>query len=161
MGLRVVVQQISDLMDEELRQTHQLRLILVEEQDAVKTKDIDAMSGTLTQKLEILEKLEKLDIERKSLLQQAGYDNSKSGFESLLQASASSSSLMDKWHKLEQEMGECRQLHQVNTQILEIGQRQVQQVLGILLGNQTDNSNTYDQSGSKNASLSTHTYVKA
>lgn len=157
----MVVQQISDLMDEELRQTHQLRLILEEEQDAVKTKDIDAMSGTLTQKLEILEKLEKLDIERKSLLQQAGYDNSKSGFESLLQASASSNSLMDKWHKLEQEMSECRQLHQVNTQILEIGQRQVQQVLGILLGNQTDNSNTYDQSGSKNASLSTHTYVKA
>ena len=157
----MVVQQISQLMDEELRQTAQLRLILVEEQDAVKTKNIDAMNGTLTRKLEVLEKLEKLDIERKSLLQQAGYESSKSGFESLLQTTASSDSLMEKWHKLEQEMAECRQLHQINTQILEIGQRQVQQVLGVLLGNQGEEVDTYDQTGSKNASLTTHTYVKA
>jgi len=157
----VVVQQISQLMDEELRQTAQLRLILIEEQDAVKTKNIDAMNGTLTRKLEVLEKLEELDIERKSLLQQAGYDSSKSGFESLLQTTASSDALMEKWHKLEQEMAECRELHQVNTQILEIGQRQVQQVLGILLGNQGEEVDTYDQTGSKNASLTTHTYVKA
>lgn len=157
----MVVQQISQLMDEELRQTAQLRLILVEEQEAVKTKNIEAMNGTLTRKLEVLEKLEGLDIERKSLLQQAGYDSSKSGFESLLQATNASDALMKKWHELEQEMAECRQLHQINTQILEIGQRQVQQVLGILLGNQGEGVNTYDQTGSKNAPLTTHTYVKA
>jgi len=157
----VVVQQISQLMDEELRQTAQLRLILVEEQEAVKTKNIDAMNGTLTRKLEVLEKLEKLDTERKSLLQQAGYESSKSGFESLLQTTASSDVLMEKWHELEQEMAECRELHQINTQILEIGQRQVQQVLGVLLGNQGEEVDTYDQTGSKNASLTTHTYVKA
>jgi len=148
-------------MDEELRQTAQLRLILVEEQEAVKTKNIDAMNGTLTRKLEVLEKLEKLDTERKSLLQQAGYESSKSGFESLLQTTASSDVLMEKWHELEQEMAECRELHQINTQILEIGQRQVQQVLGVLLGNQGEEVDTYDQTGSKNASLTTHTYVKA
>ncbi|HEA26184.1 MAG TPA: flagellar protein FlgN [Ectothiorhodospiraceae bacterium] len=157
----MVVQQISQLMDEELRQTAQLRLILVEEQEAVKTKNIDAMNGTLTRKLEVLEKLEKLDTERKSLLQQAGYESSKSGFESLLQTTASSDVLMEKWHELEQEMAECRELHQINTQILEIGQRQVQQVLGVLLGNQGEEVDTYDQTGSKNASLTTHTYVKA
>jgi len=157
----VVVQQISQLMDEELRQTAQLRLILVEEQEAVKTKNIDAMNGTLTRKLEVLEKLEKLDTERKSLLQQAGYESSKSGFESLMQTTASSDVLMEKWHELEQEMAECRELHQINTQILEIGQRQVQQVLGVLLGNQGEEVDTYDQTGSKNASLTTHTYVKA
>lgn len=157
----MVVQQISQLMDEELRQTAQLRLILVEEQEAVKTKNIDAMNGTLTRKLEVLEKLEKLDTERKSLLQQAGYESSKSGFESLMQTTASSDVLMEKWHELEQEMAECRELHQINTQILEIGQRQVQQVLGVLLGNQGEEVDTYDQTGSKNASLTTHTYVKA
>ncbi len=155
------VQQISDLLDEELLQTDRLRLILAEEQDAVKTKNIDAMSGTLTKKLEVLEKLEQFDVERKSLLQQAGYDNSKSGFESLLQANDSSTELMEKWRKLEQEISECRELHQINTQILEIGQRQVQQVLGILVGNQGSGVDTYDQSGSKSASLTTHTYAKA
>jgi len=147
-------------MDDELRQVHQLRSVLEEEQDAVKTKNIDAMNGTLTKKLELLEKLEALDIERKSLLQHAGYENSKSGFESLLQRSPPNE-LMSKWNELEQEMGACRELHQINTQILEIGQRQVQQVLGILLGNEGTESDTYDQSGSKNASLTTHTYAKA
>ncbi|MCW8825204.1 MAG: flagellar protein FlgN [Gammaproteobacteria bacterium] len=158
--MSVVVQQISDLLDEELRQTHQLRLVLEKEQDAVKTKDIDAMNITLTRKLELLEKLDGLDIERKSLLQQAGYDNSKSGFESLLK-STPSDDLVKKWQELEHEVAECRELHQVNTQILEIGQRQVQQVLGILLGEQSAESDTYNQSGSKESALTTHTYAKA
>lgn len=157
----MIVQQITDLMDEELRQTHQLRLNLAEEQEAVKTKNIDAMNGTLTKKLEILEKLEALDIERKSLLQQAGFDNSKSGFESLLHTTTSADSLMEKWHELEREIAECRQLHQINTQILEIGQRQVQKILGVLVGNRGGGYDTYDQSGSKSALLTTHTYVKA
>ena len=157
----MVIQQISDLMDEELREVHQLRLVLEEEQSAVKTKNIDAMSGTLTKKLEHLEKLEKLDSSRKDLLQQAGHENSKSGFEALLQTFPSNNKLMVKWQELEQELGDCRQLHQINTQILDIGQRQVQQVLGILLGTQDSSSDTYDQSGSKNASLTTHTYAKA
>lgn len=157
----MVVQQISDLMDDELLRVHQLRLVLEEEQVAVKTKKIDAMNGTLTKKLELLEQLEGLDVARKNLLQQAGCENSKSGFESLLKKSASPDKLMTKWLELEREMGECRQLHQINTQILDIGQRQVQQVLGVLLGNDNVESDTYNQSGSKRTSLTTHTYAKA
>lgn len=158
----MVIQQISNLMDEELREVHQLCQVLEEEQDAVKTKNIDAMNGTLTKKIEYLEKLEALDNQRKNLLQQAGYENNKEGFESLLRTNTpSDTALMEKWHELEQEMAKCRQLHQVNTQILDIGQRQVQQVLGILLGKPDSEADTYNQSGSKNASLTTHTYAKA
>ncbi len=155
------VQRLDQLIDEELQQTAQLRLILVEEQGAVKTKDIDGLNSTLTRKLEILEKLEHFDGERKGLLRQAGFDSNKSGFDSMLKTVTSPDVLIDKWHKLEHSMAECRQLHQVNSQILEIGQHQVQQVLGILLGHQEEALNTYDQKGSKNVPLTTHTYVKA
>ena len=48
----------------------------------------------------------------------------------------------------------------MNAQLLDMGQRQVQKVLGILIGEDKSQTEVYDQSGSTNKPLSTHTFAK-
>lgn len=156
--------QLHQLMDRELAATHRLRIVLEQEQDAVKRKKIDDMNATLTAKLDLLEELGGLDQERISLLSETAYANTKSGFLQLIASVDHGTDLAQKWGQLEAELKQCHQLHLVNTKLLDIGMRQVRQLLGVILG--ADHSaaargSVYTKQGMTAQSLTTHTYAKA
>ena len=157
--MRETLEQIRELMDAEFECTRRLRVVLNSEQQSIKTRNIKAISNTLAEKLELLERFENLDKQRNSILENAGVQNDRAGFEGFLKKEGEDA-LITRWNDLESELTVCRELHQVNAQLLDMGQRQVQKVLGILIGEDKSQTEVYDQSGSTNKPLSTHTFAK-
>ena len=157
-----IKQQLTQLMDEELECVTALHKVLMTEQDAVKRKQIEEMNATLTDKVALLERLQILDEQRKGILSTAGYDNTKEGFLKLL-AQLQDPGLEEFWQNLHQQLVSCREQHQINSRLLDIGMRQVRRLLGAMLGDQSETAVTsvYDRQGTATQSLTTHTYVKA
>lgn len=155
-----IQQQLQQLLNDEYHSLETLYTVLLSEQDSLKRRDIEAINQTLQTKLDLLDKLAGLDEIRKKLLSQNDTENKRDAFVALLQTHTPQ--LIPTWQKVEENVQRCRHQHQINTRLLEIGNRQVRKMLSALLGNRFGSSvNLYDKKGATAANLTTHTYLKA
>ncbi|MBF0218367.1 MAG: flagellar protein FlgN [Gammaproteobacteria bacterium] len=157
-------QEVTALMQEEQAALDRLFAVLSREELAIARKDVDAMHGTLTEKLDLLEQLQHLDERRVAIIATAGERNSRDGFVKLLERLTNRGErppFIEQWQRISSLLNRCHQQHRVNIQLLEIGQRQVRNVLSVLMGPQSQGAKLYTPGGATSEKLSTNTFAKA
>lgn len=152
-------EQLQQLCDNESVALEQLYGVLQQEQQAVVSRDTEQMNTVLGQKLDLLEQLQQLDKQRKTLLEQSQLEDSRDNFRQLLQQHGFKLSY---WSDIEQKLQQCHQLHQVNSRLLDRNYQQVQKVLQLMVGERQSSGRVdlYNRQGATAQNLTTYTSVK-
>lgn len=127
-----------------------LQKTLEQEQLVLQQRDLESLKQTTHNKHQLLVNIENNTRERNSVLTQAGFTPSETGFEEFVQQmpEALRQPLMDDWHYLQKILIEVRAASRRNEQILIRSKQNVDQLLSLLQGHQSSNV-LYDPGGGK------------
>lgn len=150
--------KFSQIVQRELDELAKLEEILRQEHDTLKQRDSDALIEITQVKQKLIESVESFWNERLVLLQGAGYSTDK---EAVLNLVSTDSQLVSQWDELESVLLNCQQQNQVNGLLVDMSRQQTQQLLSILLGEDSlKGAELYDAKGSTSSSFSNSQSVK-
>lgn len=143
--------RIAEFLRQEIEQLTRLEGILEREVETIKQRDATALSENTLEKHDVIGKIETLGRERLNLLHKAGISNKKEDIVAYL----STTPQLDKLRRVvESKLLNCQEKNQVNGILLEKDKQQVQQLLGILLGeNVTQDEGLYNAKGNTSSSF--------
>lgn len=151
--------QFQALLQQETEEVNRLLEALNREHQLLFRRETDAIGAVVADKEEALGRLNQLAGERSALLLQAGYSDDKAGFSAFIN-SDESGELADKWQVLEEGLRGCQQQNQLNGMLLESSRQLAQQMLSIIVGQHTQKTELYDQSGASKTSYGQNTSIK-
>ena len=127
-----------------------LQKTLEQEQLVLQQRDLEALKLNTQTKHELLLNIEVNIRERNSVLVQAGFAPSESGFDEFTQMMPETKreALLTDWHQLQNLLMDVRTASKRNEQILVRSKQNVDQLLSLLQGHQSSNV-LYDTDGSK------------
>lgn len=127
-----------------------LQNTLEQEQLVLQQRDLEALKQNTHTKHQLLLNIEANIRERNSVLVQAGFAPSESGFKEFIQLmqEAKRNELMEDWNQLQKLLMDVRTASKRNEQILVRSKQNVDQLLSLLQGHQSSNV-LYDTGGSK------------
>jgi flagellar biosynthesis/type III secretory pathway chaperone len=123
--------RLEDLLDREIELARVLAATLAEEKSALTGDSPEAVEKNAAEKIRVLETIEKLEQERRSLC-------------SSPLSSGIAAGVVERWRKLMELMAGCRTANEVNGHIIHVRQHQVRQLIDIVRGGP---SITYDPQG--------------
>lgn len=127
---------------------------------AMEANDTDALLR-LNDELEArLADVQQAETERLELLQSQGLENSRSGMDSLLQATGSQKA-RELWSDITDQLKEIDRLTRINTELAGKSSRHVSRVLQLLTGTAHSGSQTYDQTGNTSSGSSKRDIAQA
>ncbi len=139
------------ILQQELGQLAQLESVLGLENEALKQRDTDAIAKNSSDKQSLISSIESLGRQRLALLQAAGKGTDK---DSVLAFVNAEPKLQEQWGELEAILLRCQKQNQVNGMVLEKSRQQTQQILGILLGQDSrKDTQLYDAKGGTSPSF--------
>jgi len=130
------------ILDLDTRTVGRLRELLLEERDALSTRDAERLGGAVQSKLECLKQLERNEADRRALLQRAGAGTDWSRLLGSLDPE-----LGEGWASLRNSLREVAELTEVNEKIVNRSRHSTARLLAILRGRGDDANAVYDRSG--------------
>jgi flagellar biosynthesis/type III secretory pathway chaperone len=119
--------RLEDLLDSEIEAARLLASTLAAERDALTGDSPDAVRQRSAEKVRLLETLEGLERERRTLSAEAGLGAS-------LDASHVAAPLANRWRALMELIAGCRAANEVNGYIVHVRQHQIRQLMDIVRG---------------------------
>jgi flagellar biosynthesis/type III secretory pathway chaperone len=123
--------RLEDLLDREIELAGVLSSTLAAEKAALTGDSPEAVEKNAAEKIRVLEILEKLDQERRTLCESPA-------------ALGIAATVVERWRKLMELMAGCRTANEVNGHIIHVRQHQIRQLIDIVRGGP---SVTYDPQG--------------
>jgi flagellar biosynthesis/type III secretory pathway chaperone len=123
--------RLEDLLDREIGLARSLTTTLAEERIALTGESPEAVEKNAADKIRVLETIEKLEQERRSLCASP-------------ESSGLATTVVERWRALMQLMASCRTANEVNGHIIHVRQHQIRQLIDIVRGGP---SITYDHHG--------------
>ena len=123
--------RLEDLLDREIELAHVLRAALADEKNALTGDSPEAVEKNAAEKIRVLETIEKLETERRSLCASP-------------ESPGIAATVVERWRKLMELMAGCRTANEVNGHIIHVRQHQIRQLIDIVRGGP---SITYDPQG--------------
>jgi flagellar biosynthesis/type III secretory pathway chaperone len=114
--------RLEDLLDREIEAARGLAATLAAERTALTGDSPETVEQKAAEKLQLLESIEKLDEERRSLCAAPA-------------APGLAASVAERWHALMRLMATCRTANEVNGHIIRVRQHQVRELIDIVRGN--------------------------
>lgn len=149
--------KIAEIVQQELGQLAQLEVVLGQEHEALKKRDNDALASSTAEKNQLVTALERRGSERIELLKAAGLGADQEAIHAFVETEPQLQAL---WQQLETALLNCQKQNQVNGMLLEKGRQQAQHLLGILLGENKQHTETYDAKGGTSSSFTNGRSVK-
>lgn len=140
------MERLDALLAEAVREAFLLESALEREMAALSSRDVDALNEAVARKHQAAQSLERLTQAQTALLQAGGFDSDGSGMEAFLRDWDHEGVTRPRWNRLQEVMGRCRRLNQVNGGVVHTHQQQVQQAIQILRGGES-RSELYDPRG--------------
>jgi len=113
--------RLEDLLDREIALAHALAATLAAEQLALTGQSAEAVEQNAAEKIRVLESIEKLEEERRSLC--AGP-----------LSAGIAATVAERWRALMELMAGCRTANEVNGHIIHVRQHQIRQLIDIVRG---------------------------
>jgi len=123
--------RLEDLLDREIELARVLAATLAVEKTALTGNSPEAVEKNAAEKIRVLEALEKLDQERRTLCESPT-------------SPGIAATVVERWRKLMELMAGCRTANEVNGHIVHVRRHQVRQLIDIVRGGP---SITYDPQG--------------
>lgn len=139
------IEQFETLIQEGVQLLESLHTLLDSELFALESRDMQQIQALNNNKQELLLQFDRNNQHRAIWLKENGYDNNKTAINALLE---STQQLNEQWHTLESALHNTAQANQRNEQVLTRHLQQVNQLLGLLRGQQPSNT-LYTASGGK------------
>ena len=136
MNNAVTSKKVLPLLQEIVNYLQQLLLALDNEHKALVDKNIDSIKSIAEEKIVLMEHLEDLNKERRSLLDNAGLDITSTGVGDFLQNSKSPRAPQMKalWDEVSNISKQCDKQNNINGIIIESNKRHTENALSILQG---------------------------
>jgi flagellar biosynthesis/type III secretory pathway chaperone len=119
--------RLEDLLDTEIEAARFLASTLAAERDALTGDSPDAVRQRAAEKVRLLETMESLERERRTL-------SAEAGFGAALDATHMAPPLSDRWRALMELIAGCRAANEVNGYIIHVRQHQIRQLMDIVRG---------------------------
>lgn len=144
-----ILQELGQLLEQQIRQVSALLEHISLERQSMENRQMDQMSEILDEKNNIIEKIEAVDQEYKTILTDAACTPDRNGMEHFIERfdQADQFGLRLLWDKLYLLIGECRKQNQVNGGVVELNRIRLNQLLGLLRGAAAHSNNGYSASG--------------
>ncbi len=148
MDINKNIQAFIDLLNNAIRASEELRQLLNTEMQLLASREFDNLSTILTQKTNIIDQLEKLELQRSELLAKVGFTTDIDGTKAFLEDNKDNIELTNSWKSLMDLIKECQIINQSNGIVVSKNQAQIQQAMKIITGGQNaGNSDTYNSKG--------------
>jgi flagella synthesis protein FlgN len=108
-------------------------LLLLEEQEALKEGNADALPGIIDRKMAVAQSLSPLSIARNAQLVRAGLAADRPGIDAWLQKQPGDKAVRQHWDKLQALAAEAKELNRVNGELIRLRMQNNAQMLEILL----------------------------
>lgn len=145
LSLEQVIEQTAQCADAMLS-------CLLTERENLLARKVHAVEESTQTKLALFDALEKLEIQRRQLFEDGGFDPENVDMSRLLRGRNNTTVLVRTWNRALDTLTRCREANQVNGGILELGRRQAEQALAILRG-QVAQPRLYGSGGETSMSL--------
>ncbi len=141
----------------------ELSVVLDAEHKALSAEDAESLQQAAVAKDRLSEKVEQLEVHRRSLLQALGLDNDLTGMQQLIKQNSinEEDELFKIWNMVAELAQECTAKNKLNGIIIEAKRRQTNAALSILQGYQADQTELYDAEGSTVANNKNSTIARA
>ena len=162
MNIAVTSKKVLPLLQEIVNYLQQLLLALDNEHKALVDKNIDSIQSIAEEKILLMEHLEDLDKERRSLLDNAGLEITSTGVGDFLQNSKSPRAPQMKalWDEISSISKQCDKQNNINGIIIESNKRHTENALSILQG-KPQNTELYSNKGESIKSSHQQTLIRA
>jgi flagella synthesis protein FlgN len=127
-------ERLHDLLNEAVRDALSLEAVLERETRALSLRDLEKLDDAVVTKHQIAQSLERITREQTALLQAEGFEPDRQGIEACLRVWDQEGLMRPLWGRLQDTMERCRRHNQINGGVVQTHQRQVQQALQILRG---------------------------
>ena len=155
-------QAFIKVLNRAISASEELRTLLKTEMQLLASREFDNLSTVLTQKVNIIDLLEELEVQRSNLLASLGYSTDIDGTKSFLADNESDAELTTSWKKLMDLVKECQIINQSNGMVVSKNQAQIQQAMQIISGGQNKgSSDTYNNKGVQSYSATGRDLSKA
>lgn len=143
--------ELQSLIDNATEMLSTLGELLVREQEAVKTRNLEEMQQCNTDKAALLGQIENNFQQRQALMIKAGIETTAEGWEQFLLSlpEAVSSPLRTSWQAMANSLEETHQINQVNHQLIHRSKENNDRLLSLLQG-KNHRSELYGHSGKRN-----------
>jgi len=145
MSIPFTSEQLKQNIHHDLATSETLLEVLQREQEALKTRDFDAVSDIIDKKVPMLERLEASAQLRQAWAQAANKPNDETGWAELI-TDLGTSEIKQEWARLKSLYSEVRTQNEVNGKLLSRHQSTVSRLLDVMRG-KTANPNLYTASG--------------
>ena len=139
-------ERLHDLLNQAVRDALSLEAVLEKETRALSSRDLGRLDDAVAAKHQIAQSLERITREQTALLQAEGFEPDRRGIEACLRVWDQEGRMRPLWGRLQDAMERCRRHNQINGGVVQTHQRQVQQALQILRGEDT-RTELYDPRG--------------
>lgn len=154
MSLAQACVSLEQLLQQEQEAATRLFAVLKAEHEAIARRDTDTLQQVVADKQALLTQLEDSHSQRLQLMQAAGLNSDRDGFDTLLgRCTASGHDLHSSWSELKGSLTSCQRQNQLNGAVLESSRRSTHRALSILLGGQADSPELYNQTGKSTPSV--------
>jgi len=126
----------QELLHADLENTSQLLVLMARERKHLETRDLDAMSQLILEKAQVLAKIEKNDDQRRKLLAQANYPNTKDGINSYIEnlPQAMATSCAKDFEQLQIALVKCQEINTINGIVTNRSKKRTTQSMDIIRG---------------------------
>lgn len=140
-------QALANILKQENESLEQVIELLKVEHEAIVQRDTEKMGSLLDKKLPLLSQLDQLDKERQDIFQQrTGYAYSNKSYADFIRQH-SSVNIQQLWQSIKEQLSECKELNELNGKMINIRQKNTDQILQILSGKPQNNPQTYSHLG--------------
>ncbi|MDP2139349.1 MAG: flagellar protein FlgN [Gammaproteobacteria bacterium] len=150
-------QNLHKLLEKDLQNALNLENLLRAERAQLESRDIGALTRTLSEKAEVLAAIERNDESRRSMLKALGLPNDSQGMRQYCAASAEGPALYD---ELRQRISLCAGLIEINGAIVHRSRLNTRQVLDILQGKAAQ-ADLYTRKGNNNRTAESRAIAEA
>lgn len=123
---------LDQLLHDQVERLEALNQLLRDEQAALVARDMDALPGLLSRKVELLGAVEADEQRRVRLAAAIGDDDGEAGMETCLDRMPDPESARERWHGLVEALRQCRALNDANGRVIHRQQTGVQRTMELL-----------------------------
>ena len=153
-------ERLDALLDQAVREACLLESALERESNALAERDLDALNQAVAEKHQVVQSLERFTREQATLLGQGGFAPDGPGMEACLRDWDTEGLMRPVWERLQDVMARCRRLNQINGGVVNMQQRQTEQAIHILRG-EDGRTQLYDPRGQAVSAESSRHITKA
>ncbi|MDN3517976.1 flagellar protein FlgN [Aquisalimonas lutea] len=123
---------LDQLLHDQLERLEALNQLLQDEQTALVARDMEALPGLLSRKVELLGAVEADEQRRVQLAAAIGDDHGEAGMEACLERMPDPDAARRRWHDLVEALRQCRALNDANGRVIQKQQTGVQRTMELL-----------------------------